>query len=162
MAQLNFDANTVDPQSSFDPLPAGWYKAMITESEMKPTRNGNGHYLQLTFQVLDGEHAGRIVWDRLNLANPNQVAVEIAQQTLSAICHAVGQLTVKDSAELHNKPMQIKLKVVPATAEYDAKNEISGYKAVDGAPAAVATAAPSVTQPAAATAGNDSAPPWSR
>ena len=69
MAQLNFDARDVDPQSNFDPIPAGWYKAMITESELKQTRNGQGNYLQLTLQVLDGQHAGRHLWDRLNLMN---------------------------------------------------------------------------------------------
>ena len=40
MAQLNFNAAEVEPQTSFDPIPAGWYKAMITESEFKTTRNG--------------------------------------------------------------------------------------------------------------------------
>lgn len=37
MAELNFDANTVDPATSFEPLPAGKYIAIITESEKKPT-----------------------------------------------------------------------------------------------------------------------------
>ena len=42
MANLNnFDANTVDPTTTFDPIPAGKYVAAITESEMKPTKNGN-------------------------------------------------------------------------------------------------------------------------
>ena len=160
MAQLNFDATQVDPQSSFDPIPAGWYKAIIIESEMKPTRNGQGQYLQLTLQVLDGQHSGRHLWERLNLMNPSTTAVEIAQKTLSAICHAVGVMTPKDSAELHNKPMQVKVKIVPADGQYEARNEITGYKAIDGAQPAATQAAATATQPATAQASD--APPWSK
>ena len=73
MANLNgFDANTVDPASDFEPLPAGKYLAVITASEMKPTKSGNGHYLELTFQVIDGPYKGRMLWSRLNLDNPNR------------------------------------------------------------------------------------------
>ena len=39
MANLNgFDANEVDPATSFDPIPAGKYLAVIAESEMKATK----------------------------------------------------------------------------------------------------------------------------
>ena len=39
MADLRgFDANQVEPATAFDPIPAGKYLAVITESEMKPTR----------------------------------------------------------------------------------------------------------------------------
>ncbi len=74
MAQLNFDARQVDPQQSFEPIPAGWYNMMIVESEMKPTSNGQGAYLQLSLKVVDGQYAGRPVFDRLNLQNQNPVA----------------------------------------------------------------------------------------
>lgn len=159
MAQLNFDATQVDPQSSFDPIPAGWYKAIITESEMKDTRNGQGQYLQLTLQVLDGQYSGRHLWERLNLVNPSTAAVEIAQKTLSAICHAVGVLTPRDSAELHNRPLQVKVKVKPAEGEFEARNEISGYKAVDGKPV---QAVPSSPAPARHAAAASDAPPWAK
>ena len=55
MADLRgFDANQVEPTAALDPVPAGKYPAVITESEMKPTKNGAGSYLQLTFQVIEG------------------------------------------------------------------------------------------------------------
>src|SRR3990172_3284342 len=39
MANLNgFNANNVDPATDFEPIPAGKYLAVITESEMKPTK----------------------------------------------------------------------------------------------------------------------------
>ena len=72
MANLNgFDANNVDPATDFEPIPAGKYLAVITDSEMKPTKSGSGHYLELTFQVIDGPFKNRLLWSRLNLDNPN-------------------------------------------------------------------------------------------
>jgi hypothetical protein len=53
MANLNgFNANQVEPATDFEPIPAGKYVAVVTASEMKPTKNGNGSYLELTFQVI--------------------------------------------------------------------------------------------------------------
>jgi len=75
MSTLNFDANTVEPSTGFDPIPAGKYPAVIIESEMKTTKSGTGRYLELTFEVIDGEYHGRKVWARLNLENPNSTAV---------------------------------------------------------------------------------------
>lgn len=129
MAQLNFDANTVDPNQAYDPVPAGWYNVQVTDSEMKPTSNGAGAYLQLEMTVLDGEFKGRKLFDRLNLQNQNPVAVEIAYKTLSAICHATGVIQVQDSGQLHGIPMEAKVTVRAADGQYDASNEVKGYRA---------------------------------
>ena len=80
MADLRgFDANQVEPSTDFDPLPAGKYLAVIAESEMKPNKAGTGHFLQLTFQVMEGPFKNRLLWARLNLDNPNATAVAIAR-----------------------------------------------------------------------------------
>lgn len=128
MANLNgFDADEVEPSVGFDPLPQGLYLAVITESEMKPTKSGNGAYLQLTFEVTEGDCKGRKVWARLNLENVSQKAVEIARSELSAICHAVGVLKPNDSEDLHDIPLIIKVaqRKRPDTGEFT--NEIKGY-----------------------------------
>lgn len=128
MANLNgFDANTVDPATDFEPLPVGKYLAIIIESQMKQTKNGTGHYLELTFQVIDGPFKNRMLWSRLNLDNPNPQAVKIAQGELSAICRAVGVLQPKDSLELHNLPLVITVKCKKRDDTGDVVNEIRGY-----------------------------------
>ena len=99
MANLgNFDANNVDPATDFEPLPAGKYMAVITASEMKATKAGSGHYLELTFQIIDGPLKNRLLWSRLNLDNQNRKAVQIALGELSAICRAVGVMQPKGLA----------------------------------------------------------------
>lgn len=129
MANLSFNAANVSPSVVYAPLPAGDYQAIITESETKATKDGQGQYLQLKLQIQGGEFAGRVLFDRLNLWNNNQQSQEIAQRALSAICHAVGILQVGDSQELHNRPLIATVKVKPASGNYEANNEIKGYKA---------------------------------
>src|SRR5262245_15465230 len=103
MANLRgFDANQVHPINDFQPLPAGRYPAVITESSMRPNRAGTGSYLELIFQILDGAYQGRRLWSRLNLDHPNAAAVQMAKAALSAICRAVGVWAPNDSTELHN------------------------------------------------------------
>lgn len=128
MANLNgFDASSVEPSRSFEPLPEGKYEAVITESEMKETRAGNGRYLALTLEIVGGDHAGRRLWDRLNLENPNEKAVDIAKATLSAICRALGILKPKDSAELHNKPLVVRV-ALRRDENGETRNDIKGYE----------------------------------
>lgn len=106
MAQLTgFDASQVPEKQEFSALPEGQYVVIATASEMKPTKNGNGQYLQFSFEVLDGPQKGRKLWARMNLVNQNQTAVDIAQRELGALCRAVGVIKPNDSAELHNKPL---------------------------------------------------------
>jgi len=128
-----FDARNVDPATTFEAIPAGKYIAAITDSETKPTKSGNGSYLQLAFTILDGEYKNRILWARLNLQNPNQTAVNIARSELSAICRAVGVMAPNDSVELHNLPLQITVKVKKRDDTGDLTNEIKGYATKESA-----------------------------
>lgn len=147
MTQLNFDASTVSTESQFAPVPNGDYPVMIIESEMKPTKTGGGQYLQLVLEIIEGPYKGRRIWDRLNLVNSNQTAVEIAQRALSQICHAVNHLQLNDSVELHHKPMTAKV-VVKQSPGYDDSNEVKEYSAY-GQQAQQSAPAP-VQQPSAA------------
>jgi hypothetical protein len=145
-----FDANTVEPTATYEPIPAGWYKAVFTASEEKPTKAQTGSYLQLTAEVIEGEHRGRKLIERLNLNNPNSTAVEIAQRTLSAICRATGVMTPRDSSDLHDKPFMVQVKVKPGDGNYGPSNEIGGYEAASGG------------APTAAPAASAATPPWKR
>jgi hypothetical protein len=132
MADLRgFDANEVDPVIDYAPIPAGNYLAVITESEMKPTKSGTGSYLQLTFEIIDGPYKGRRLWSRLNLDNPNTVAVQIAKAELASICRAVGVLTPNDSIELHDIPLVVHVRCRKRPDTGELTNDIRGYSARD-------------------------------
>jgi hypothetical protein len=128
MANLQgFDARTVEPSTDFEAIPAGKYVAIIADSEMKQTKSGTGSYLELTFQIVEGEFKGRNLWARLNLDNPNAVAVKIAQGELSAICRAIGVMAPNDSCELHNLPLVITVKCKKREDTGEITNEVKGY-----------------------------------
>jgi hypothetical protein len=122
-----FNAAEIEPAASYEPLPAGWYRAVITASEERVNKSQTGSYLQLTLEVIAGQHQGRKLIDRLNLNNPNQTAVEIAQRTLSGICRAVGVMTPRTSYDLHDKPLMVKVKVRAGDGDYGPSNEIVEY-----------------------------------
>ena len=152
LSGYNFNAEEVEPSSSFDPIPAGWYQAIISNSEMKATRDGYGEFLSLTLQVIEGQYENRLVFARLNLKNANDKAVDIARKDLAAICRAVGVMSPQASEELHDIPLMIKVKVRPASGDYEASNDIGGYKTVEGqdlTPAPKAASKPQTPPPAA-------------
>lgn len=151
MANLNgFNANEVEPAVGFDPIPAGKYLAVITESGMKATKSGAGNFLELTFQVLEGEFKGRLLWARLNLDNPNATTVKIARAELSAICRAVGVMAPKDSVELHNLPLVITVAHKKRQDTGEITNVIKGYAKKDAA------------APKAAPSGSNGKAPWQK
>jgi hypothetical protein len=129
LSTVNLDG--VDPNVAFDPLPAGWYNVVIINTEMKPNgpnaKDPDGKQMEITLQVIDGEHVGRKLFDRLNLVNSNPTATEIAFKTLKAIYNAIGVAKVDDSSQMHGIPLKAKVKLRAKTAEYDANNEIQGY-----------------------------------
>lgn len=152
MSTLNFDAETVEPSVPFEAIPAGKYIAVITASDMKDTRSGNGRYLQLEFEIIEGEYAGRKVWTRLNIEHPNTEAVKYARADLAAICRAVNVLHPGDSVELHDLPLQITVKC-RKNQDDEMTNEIKSFAPVPTATTATETAPQT---------GANAAPPWAR
>ena len=146
-----FDANSVEP-SNFDVYPAGKYLSQIVSSEMRPTKDGRGQYLFLELDILEGQFAGRKLFDRLNLVNDNPDTVDIATRTLSSICRATGQMQVKDSEQLHLIPLIADVRVRPPKGQYGESNSIRYLPR--NAAAAPATRAPGAyaSAPAPATA----------
>lgn len=165
--ELNFNAADYDPSSPIEPVPAGWYRAHVVASDMKPTKDKAGAYLQLEFAVLDeGPYKGRKFWDRLNLKNANETTVKIAQAQLSALCHAVGKLTPKNSAELHHIPVMVRVTVKQQTG-YEPANEVKGYKGAEGVasiplPKSGTTAAGAAAVSTMAAPASAAAPSWAK
>ena len=168
MAQFHttFDATSVEPLKPHEILPPGKYLVQIVASEMRPTKDGNGQYLWLELDVLEGQYAGRKLFDRLNLVNANPQTVEIAQRTLSAICHATGKMQVSASEQLHLQSMRVEVRVQPPKNGYGESNTIRYLPRETAAPAHQATApaapAPASHAPAAQPFGARPTAPWKR
>jgi hypothetical protein len=161
-----FDANAVEPSVPFEALPAGWYDAFIEEAEVKATKKNDGYYIKLTFRILTPGFENRKVFENINLRNPSPEAEKIGLAQLSSLGRSIGVMNIKDTSDLLNKAVQIKLSVKQDEA-YGAKNEVKGFKALEsagqpaapGAAPAAAAAAPGAA-PAAPAGGY--VPPWKK
>jgi hypothetical protein len=125
MADLGFQFKSEEVEGgSFEPLPEGEYVCMFTESEEKPTKAGTGAFIEMKMEVVEGNHQNRVLFERLNIKNPNEKAVEIAYQTLKSICEACGKPTIQNTDELNG--IRFIAKVV-VDGEY---NRIKKYKSI--------------------------------
>ncbi len=158
MASLNFKASSIQIEertTSYGPLPAGEYEMMVVKSTTKPTKSGNGSYLELEMHIISGEHTGRRHWERLNLDNPSLQTVKIAEEQLARLCVALGLDEVDDSDQLHDKPFVAEFGI---DKKDSTRNVIWGYRAITGAPVSPAKLKTTTPPPAAAPA--KSARPW--
>ena len=149
MAQLNFNAAEIDTTSR-DAIPSGTYEAVITDSEMKATKNGLGMGINLTFEIIsDGPAKGRKVFVWINYEHPKVEAQRIGREELASLCKAVGVSNLTDTNQLHNLPLLI---TVGLDKNDSTRNVVKKY-AAKSAPAA---------QPAQRPAAATGAAPWAR
>lgn len=165
-----YQPGSIEP-TAFDDLPAGDYPVIISDSEMKDTKNFDGQYLNLTLTIVDGQYKGRKLFNRLNLINRNATAVTIAKQQIESICRAVHFTEpLRDSSQLHHKPFVVRVSYAEKNRDgtdipEGSRNDIKAYKPMPQSatftmPQAAQTYNPVVTQQAAAQQAAAPQPPW--
>ena len=149
MAQLNFNAAEIDTTSR-DAIPSGTYEAVVTDSEMRPTKNGQGVGINLTFEILsDGPAKGRKVFVWINYEHPKVEAQRIGREELASLCKAVGVVNLTDTAQLHDLPLLI---AVGIDRNDPTRNVVKSYKAKPAPAAQTAQKSPQAS----------GAAPWAR
>lgn len=126
-----FQAEEVS-DSLFGTIPAGRYSVEIVVAELRDTRAGDGRYVFLDLQITAGDYANRHVFDRLNIDNPSQRAVEIATKRLQRIGYCIKQPIVDDTAQLLGKQLIADVRKLPAGKDKDGifrdeSNEVRWY-----------------------------------
>jgi hypothetical protein len=152
MAQLpeTFSADALPVSDrNFEPLPAGWYTAVVNGAEIKNTKAGTGQYIAVRYDITGPSHQGRVIFGNLNIKNPNPKAEEIGRQQLGELMRAIGLATVQDTDQLIGGQLMIKLDV-RESEQYGNSNDVKGFKSIGSAPPAAAKA-PASTK---------AAPPW--
>ncbi|NBV89620.1 MAG: DUF669 domain-containing protein [Betaproteobacteria bacterium] len=154
MPGFNFDATQVTPAAptSYGPLPKGHYTAVVMDSDVKTTQKGDGQYIAVTFQIIEGEFANRRVWQNINVSNPNKQAEDIGRSELAALCFACGVDKLSDTEQLHDIPLGIDVGIDKKDPE---RNRVMGYSKLEATTAKSAAVAPSATPKA-------SAKPWEK
>lgn len=163
----SFDVNDLPTgnTSNFEPLPAGWYTATMTQAELKATNDGTGQYIKVRYDITGPTHQGRVVFGNLNIRNKSAKAEEIGRQQLGEIMRAIGLAKVTDTDQLIGGQISIKLDIRAARTDestgktYDASNDVKGFRSVSGG---VAPAVASPMASAASSAPAKAAPPWAK
>lgn len=153
--QFNAQTHVAPPAPSREPLPPGMYQIIVMASDIKQTQAGTGEFIELTLQVVDGEHSGRRVWDRLNVSNPNKTAEDIAKRSLQELCLACGVTELSATEQLHDIPV---IAQIDLDRKDPSRNRVLGYKSVGPAKPISQPTRPAATNPPAKAA----ARPWER
>lgn len=129
-----FDARNIPPASvGTSQLPVSdkdGHLVTITDSEVKPTKSGDGGLLELTLTIMEGEFAGQNGIYRLNLWNSSDKARQIAQGQMSAVCHVTNVFNVQDSRQLHGIPFRAVVALQKGNEQNN--NNEAGYTEVKG------------------------------
>ena len=159
MSFLEFELDDLPDgnSGSFEPLPAGWYTAKITEAVVTPTKAGTGEYIKMRLDVTGPTHEGRVVFCNINVKNPNPTAEEIGRGQLKAIMLAMGLPRIKDTDQLIGGAVQIKLNI-KHDEQYGDSNEVKAFKSIEGSMPPAPKKAPA-SSGAPASNGN---PPWAK
>jgi len=153
-----FSVDTLPEAQSYEPVPAGWYTATITQSEVKTTRSGTGQYISVRFDITGPSAQGRVVFTNFNIRNPNPKAEEIGLQQLNGLLRSIGLASISDTDQLIGGSCQIKVTVKKDQERGDG-NEVKGFKAIQGS-----APPPPLTTQAPAEQAQTAAPkkPWER
>lgn len=153
---FDYDDTNLEPASTLDAIPAGKYQVVLIDcSDKTPAKSGNGFFLKLTFEVISGEYKGRKLFQNYNLWHTNAQAQEIARREIKALKIAVGLPGARNPQELFNLPCTAKVKLVAASGDYDARNEIRGFMPKESPVYTSGNSTP-------ASASTPATPPWMR
>lgn len=162
MAKFGFNVEEVDPTQqgggSYDPIPEGEYVLEAVEAEEKQTKDGTGSYINVKFEVVRGEYAGRLLWNIFNVNNKSEKAQNIGRQQLVAWASACGKPDADDTDKLLGKTFRAEVKIEKGTGGYSDQNRIKTFLFEKEEKAA--KSAPPKAAPKAAPAAGKGPNPW--
>jgi uncharacterized protein DUF669 len=131
-----FDPSQYEGTADFVPIPPGWQSAQIVEASCKEAlNNSSSTYMLAVFEIVEGEHKGRKIFQNVTLTNQNQQAVEIGQRLLTDICNALKIGPLKNLEVLQYKPMKVRVGIKrDKDRVYPDRNQITQVRPYDFVP----------------------------
>lgn len=132
---MQIGANTggnLGAKKEFTPLTEGRYSVVLQKLEEKPTKKGNGAYLDATFEVAEGDNKGRLIFERFMIDHPSAKVVEIGKDRINKFLKAVGlpngladlEGDTNRVAEFANKLVIANVKIEEGTEYTDANGNV--------------------------------------
>lgn len=132
MSFLNQAINVNDlPDDEKSLIPSGVYSVVISEAELKTTNSGTGQYISLKLKVVGGQYSNRVIFDMININNPNPTAQNIGLATLKKIMKAMQLDSVQNTDQLVGGNLVVKVGV-ELSDEYGDKNKVKDYQSAGG------------------------------
>ena len=143
-----FDTEKEEAATGFEPIPDGTYRAVIVGMPYRATKSGTGSYLAATFQIAEGPHEGRMVFQNFNVENVSEKAQQIGRaqfkQLLSALRVTEALAGPDDAARVcQDKIVTIRVSSQKDQRDGSMRNNVKEYLSESGAKVA---RAPSVTK----------------
>ena len=130
MNDLGIDVNDYQ-ETSFQPLPAGEYKAIIIKAELVQTKNGTGKRIAYQIQIIEGPYKSRIIPDGFNIVNDSEIAQNIGRSQFAACRVAVGAEPYSNLEQIVNKPCYVVLGVKPGSGSFADSNQVKTFKPIN-------------------------------
>lgn len=153
---FNPEEEAAKAAEEYAPIPPGWYAAIIeAPTDGKPMvrdSKAGGKMLKVVFKITGPTNEGRKVFHNINLivkpkdasqdaAGKARTAESIGRRELAKLCVAAGKPLAKDSAELVDAVVEVKV-VVRKNMDGSPDNEAKDFRRVGSAGALKPPAAP--------------------
>ena len=180
---FNAQEEAAKAAEEYAPIPPGWYQAVIeAPTDGKPMvrdSKAGGKMLKLVYRITGPTNAGRKIFANINLivkpasadkAENAKKAEQIGRRELAKLCVAAGKPLAKDSAELVDAAVEVKV-AVGKNYNGDPDNEVKDVRKIGAQQIAAPSAGMMVPQdggvapipaaaPAPAQAGTPGKLPW--
>ena len=154
---FNAQEEAAKAAEEYAPIPPGWYQAVIeAPTDGKPMvrdSKAGGKMLKLVYRITGPTNAGRKVFHNINLivkpASPDKAenakkAEQIGRRELAKLCVAAGKPLAKDSAELVDAAVEVKV-AIGKNYSGDPDNEVKDVRKIGAAPAGGTPATPTAS-----------------
>lgn len=136
---INWDTVEDSLAPNFAALPDGWYTVRVSAPEITATKAGDMRQAKLRLDVIDGEHARRVIFARHTVSvadgasDGKRKSALIGRSQLKELFAAAG-IGGSDLADLVGAEVEARIKLRPGSDRYpDPTNEVVGYRQRGGA-----------------------------
>lgn len=111
----------------FPPIPEGIYRVKIESQKEIENISKAAKGITIRYKILEGEFAGRLVFDRFYLEHQNKSYEKGERNRFNGLLEAIKTPSLSSVFEINAKPLTIKVKIKKATADYPEHNSVADY-----------------------------------
>lgn len=102
---------------NFKPIPDGLYKAEINKAKKVENKAQTGKGINVCYNILEGMHANRILFDTFYLQHQNKEYEEKEHNRFNGVLEVIKLKVINHESELYHKILTIKVKTKKASSD---------------------------------------------